>query len=238
MLTSDSLFDGELTVYQEREGYRFSVDSVLLAGLTRVEAQDRVMDLGTGCGVVSLILCRREPAASYVAIEIQPRLVELAQRNVEHNHMTDRITPLGMDFREVRKHFPAESFDLVVSNPPYRRMHSGRINPNRQRAMARHEICGSVRDVCAAAKHLLSPGGRLTIIYSAERLDHLMSVAHEQGLSPKVLTVIYTNGAGPAKLVHLECRKGAGPQLRIEQPFYIYREEGGYTEAMRRFYQE
>ena len=238
MLTTDSLFDGELFVFQEKSGYRFSIDSVLLAGLTRVGANDRVIDLGSGCGVIPLILSRREPGASYVGLEIQPQLAALAQKNVGINCLKDRITLLEMDFREVRKHLPAESFDLVISNPPYRCVHSGRINPNRQRAIARHEISGSVRDVFAAGKYLLATGGRLATIYPAERLDHLMGVAHGLGFSPKVLTVIYSDPSGPAKLVHLECRKGAGQQLRVEQPFYIYQEGGGYTQAMRKLYEE
>lgn len=236
MLTNDSLFDGGLFVFQEKEGYRFSIDSVLLAGLTRVGANDRVIDLGSGCGVIPLILSRRQPAASYVGVEIQSQLAALAQKNVETNCLNDRITLLEMDFREVREHLPTESFDLVLSNPPYRRIDSGRINPDRQRAIARHEIFGSVRDVFVAGKYLLPTGGRMAIIYPAERLDHLVGLAYELGFSAKVLTIIYSRPSDPAKLVHLECRKGAGRQLRIEPPFYIYKEEGGYTHAMQRLY--
>ena len=236
MLTNDSLFDGKLCVVQEKAGYRFSIDSILLAGLTGVAADDRVIDLGCGCGVVPLILSQRETAASYVGVEIQPQLAALARQNIETNCLNDRITLLEMDFRKVREYFPAESFDLVLSNPPYRRVDAGRINPNRQRAIARHEIFGSVSDVFSAGKYLLPTGGRLAIIYPAERLDHLVGLAHELGFSAKVLTIIYSRPSDPAKLVHLECRKGAGRQLRIEPPFYIYKEEGGYTHAMQRLY--
>lgn len=238
MLTSDSLFDGELTVYQEKDGYRFSIDSVLLAGLTRVEESDRVIDLGTGCGVIPLILTHRQRGASYVGLEIQPELLLLARKNIELNGLTDCIKVLQMDYREAHNHFTPESFDLLISNPPYRQAHTGRINPNRQRAIARHELSGSAAEVYAAGKFLLPMGGRLAVIYPAGRMSSLLRVAQESGFAPKRLTVIYSVPSGPAKLVHLESQKGGSEEMRIEPPFYIYREDGSYTDAMRELYEK
>lgn len=237
MLTSDSLFGGELTVYQEKEGYRFSIDSILLAGLTRVKASDKVVDLGTGCGVIPLILAYRQRGASYVGVELQAELFELARKNIEANGLADRITVQRMDFREVHNHLAFESFDLLISNPPYRRVHTGRINPNRQRAIARHELAGSAAEVFAAGKALLRTGGRLAVIYPAGRMSYLLHAAQESGFSPKKLTVVYSDPSGPAKLVHLESQKGGGEELRIKPPFYIYGEDGAYTDAMRELYE-
>lgn len=236
MLTCDSLFDGRLTVYQARDGYRFSIDSVLLAGLTRVEAGDRIMDLGTGCGVIPLILAYRGLGAHCVGVEIQPELAALARKNVAANGFSSRIEIHELDFREVQNHFPAASFDLVMSNPPYRRLQSGRINPNRERALARHELVGSIELVFAAGKFLLPHGGRLAVIYPAARLHHLLSAARRAGFSVKALVVIYSDPSSSAKLVHLEARKGGGDELKIEPPFFIYQEDGSYTEKMRSLY--
>lgn len=234
---ADSLFDGALIVHQQKDGYRFSIDSVLLAGLTRVENNDRVIDLGTGCGVIPLILTYRRQGSSCVGLEIQPELVRLARKNVAVNGMTDRITVLEMDFREVRGRFPPEGFDLLVSNPPYRRVCTGRINPNSQRAMARHEIAGSAAEVFAAGKFLLPVGGRLAVIYPAARLDHVVRLSLQFGFTPKRLTVIYSNPSSRAKLIHLESRKGGGEDLQIEPPFFIYQADGSYSESLRRFYE-
>jgi tRNA1Val (adenine37-N6)-methyltransferase len=236
LLTSDSLFNGDLTIFQEKEGYRFSLDAVLLAGLTRVRPEDRVADLGTGCAVVLLILAYRGLGGDLVGIEIQPELAAMARRNVEINHYADRIRVLDVDFRHVADHLAAGSFDLVMSNPPYRRLASGRINPNQQRAMARHELKASVADVFAAGKHLLLQGGTLAVVYPATRLDSLLVEAHHHGFSPKELTLIYSNPSRPASLVHLDCRKGGGEELRVQPPFFIYEEKGSYSESMGMLY--
>lgn len=237
MLTCDSLFGGRLIVYQAKDGYRFSIDSVLLAGLTRVEASDRIIDLGTGCGVIPLILAYRGVGARCVGVEIQPELARLADKNVVINEFADRIEIREIDFCRAADYFPPASFDLVISNPPYRRLQSGRINPSRERAMARHELVGSIEDVFAAGKYLLPYGGRVAVIYPAARLDHLLAAARSFGFSPKKLVVIHSGPSSSAKLVHLELRKGGGNELEIEPPFFIYRPDGSYSEKMRLLYE-
>jgi tRNA1Val (adenine37-N6)-methyltransferase len=238
LLTCDSLFDRKLVIYQPRKGYRFALDAVLLAGLTTVHPRDRILDLGTGCGVIPLILAYRKLGKQIVGLEIQPELVELAQRNVQTNGFTGKIRVYERDFREISGDFGEGSFDLVISNPPYRRLCSGRVNPDGQRALARHEIKSSLTDVFATASSLLGHGGRLSIIYPAARLAHLLVTARDFHLTPKQLTVIHSNAGSVARLVHLECKKGAGEELRIRSPFFIYREDGTYTEAMRLLYRD
>lgn len=237
LLTADGLFQGKLIVYQEKNGYRFSLDAVLLAGLTRVRPEDRVVDLGTGSGVILLILAHREHGKLLVGLEVQPDLAALARKNVEVNGLSERVRVLEMDLRHAAEAFPAESFDLVLSNPPYRRVESGRISPHTQRALARHELTGSITDVFAAGKYLIPQGGRLAVIYPASRLNHLLVTAHQFGFCPKELTVIHSNISGSGRLVHVECRKGGGEELRISAPFFIYGEDGGYTDSMRRLYE-
>ncbi len=227
-----------MTIHQAEKGYRFSVDAVLLAGLLKVGAHDRIVDLGTGCGIVPLILAHRGQGGSAVGIEIQPELARLARKNVEVNGFADRINIEELDFREIESHFGPASFDLAVSNPPYRRLHSGRVNPIQQRAIARHELAGSVQDVFVAARYLLAEGGRLAVIYPASRAGRLFSAAQQSGFNPKRLFVIYSSPSEAACLVFLECRKGGGEGLRIDAPFFIYGKDGDYTEAMRSLYEK
>ncbi|MFZ2446116.1 MAG: methyltransferase [Syntrophobacteraceae bacterium] len=173
-----------------------------------------------------------------VGIEIQPELAKLAQENVEENDLGDMVEIREMDLRQAASHFEPGSFDLVLSNPPYRKPGSGRVNPNRQKALARHEITATLPDVFAAARHLLPQGGRIALIYPATRIGHLLCSAHERGFSPKRLRIIHSRPGGPGRLVHLECRKGGGEEARIEPPFYVYGADGAYTEAMRKMYEE
>jgi tRNA1Val (adenine37-N6)-methyltransferase len=237
LLTCDALFNGNLTIYQQKRGYRFAIDAMLLAGLTTVHAQDRIIDLGTGCGVIPLILAYRNLGKRIVGLEIQLELVELAKQNVQANGFAGKVQIHHRDFREVSKDFRPASFDLVISNPPYRRLRSGRLNPDGQRAIARHELKSSVTDVIGAASMLLGHGGRLSVIYPATRLAHLLGTASDHHLTPKRLTVIYSDTASVARLVHVECRKGAGEELQIAPPLFIYREDKTYSEAVRKMYQ-
>ena len=238
MLTSDTLFNGKLIIYQRKRGYRFALDAVLLAGLTRVRPADRILDLGTGCGVIPLVMAHRNLGQRIVGVEIQSDLAGLAQRNVEANGFGNKIEIYEGDFRRISADFRPGSFDLVTSNPPYRRLRSGRLNVDEQQAIARHELKSSLTDVFRTAGTLLGQGGRLSVIYSATRLAHLLVTAHEYHLTPKQLTMIYSDAASEARLVHLECRKGAGEELRIAPPFFIYREDKTYTEAMRLLYED
>ena len=234
LFTSDALLNGRLVLTQEKHGYRFSVDALLLAGLTRVKPEDSVADLGTGCGVVVLVMAYRKLGREFIGLEIQAELAGLATRNVEANGLSDRVKIEHLDFRKSAERFPPGSFDLVVSNPPYRRLESGRVNLHAQRAMARHELLGSVADVFAAGGHILRHGGRLAVVYPAVRLGHLLVVAHRNGFSPKELTIVHSKPRSPACLVHLECRKGGGEQMRINPPFFVYDGNGVYSERMLR----
>ena len=134
--------------------------------------------------------------------------------------------------------FEAESFDLALSNPPYRKPGAGRINPDRQKALARHELTATVADVFEAARRLVPTGGRVAVVYPATRLANLLCSALDKGFTPKRLTMIHSHPGGPGRLVHLECRKGGGEELRVEEPFYIYDEPERYSQAMLRLYGE
>jgi tRNA1Val (adenine37-N6)-methyltransferase len=189
--------------------------------------------------VIPLVLAHRKSTAErIIGIEIQPELARLAHQNVKDNGLGDQIEIREMDLRQVSSWFSPGIFELVLANPPYRKAGSGRVNPNNQKAVARHELAATLPDVFGSARYLLPQGGRVALIYPATRLAHLLSSAHEQGFNPKHLRIIYSYPDGPARLVHLECRKGGGEEIQIAPPFYIYRENGRYTSAMMELYEE
>ena len=235
--TLDTLFQGRLRILQPRRGYRFSLDSVLLAGLTSIRRRDRVVDLGTGCGVIPLILAFRRTASQVTGVEIQPSLAALARRNVEMNGLSSCIRIVEEDLRLTRRESIGSLVSLVVSNPPYREIASGRLSPEAEKARARYELLADLGDVVKAAARLLPQKGRLALVYPARRLPQLFREVTDAGFAPKLLTLIHGTSDSPAKLAHLEAVKGGGEELRVKKPFAVHRVDGGYTSEMAALYE-
>jgi tRNA1Val (adenine37-N6)-methyltransferase len=234
--TLDAIFQGRLKIIQPEKGYRFSVDAVLLAGLTRIRPQDRVVDLGSGCGIIPLLLAFRQPVAHITGIEIQDSLVSMAKRNIIINDFCHLIRIVQADLREVDVALVEEQVDLVVSNPPYGKLRSGRLNPNSEKAIARHELLADLGDVIRAAAQLLPHKGRLALIYPVRRLPYLLKEIDLGGFAPKQMTLIHSTLDSEAKLVHLESIKGGGEELRVSKPLAIYRKDGNYSNEMNAMY--
>ena len=228
-ISTDALFDGKIRIRQERYGYRFSIDAVLLAAWAAPRPGERILDLGAGCGVISLLIAYRRPESRIFGVEVQPELAALAERNVADNHMQERVTVLCEDLKMLHQGIIDGPVDLVLSNPPYRKVRSGRINPNRQRAVARHEIKAVLRDVVETAGRMLNPGGRFAAVYPAERVTDLLTQMRLGGIEPKRLQTIQSTACTGAKLIQAEGRKGARPGARIEPPLIIYDDDGHYS---------
>jgi len=230
--TPDTFLNGRIKVKQDRSGYRFSIDSILLACYAKLRPGDKVLDLGTGCGIVSLILAYRESNLKIFGIEVQKELADIASSNVEENHMGDIINILCKDMKELKNDMLSGPVDLVVSNPPYWKAESGRINPDMQRAVARHEIKVSLDDITATVRRVLRTAGRFVTIYSAERITDLLTHLRSAGIEPKFLRMIHSDIKTEAKLVLVEGIKGGRPGVKIGPPLMIYDENGDYTQEV------
>lgn len=228
-ITIDSLFNGQLQVKQERCGYRFSIDAVILAYYAGKVRADRIADLGTGCGIIPLILGFREPERHIVGIEIQEALADIAAENVIDNGMADRIDILLRDIKTITTADTEGSVDLVLSNPPFYRADEGRINPNLQRAVARHELQVTVTDIVAAAWRLLQDKGRFLSIFQTERMVDLLSSMRQLGLEPKMVRIIQTKKQKPGKLFLVEGEKGGAPGVVVPPPLVITVGNKGYS---------
>jgi tRNA1Val (adenine37-N6)-methyltransferase len=234
----DQLFDGRLKIIQKKEGYRFSIDAILLAHFAALIEAPSVIDLGTGSGIIPLVLARKTAAFSIVGVEVQERLARMAQRTIALNGLTDRISILHNDLRKVQDYLKPSSFDLVVCNPPYYPVTEGRINPEIQKAIARHEILATLQDVTAASHYLVKPEGVITIIFPAKRIIDFLHTLKQNGIIPKRLRVIYSTYQSEGKLVIIEAVKGGSPELVVEKPLYIYNQCGDYSEEMQTIYDE
>lgn len=235
-ITTDTFFDGQLQVKQYRDGYRFSIDAVLLAGYASPKPGEIVLDLGTGCGILPLILAYRHPDIRIWGVEIQDELAEVATINARENRLEDRITIICEDMISLKSEIFSGSVDMVVCNPPYRKVNSGRINPNPQRAIARHEIQVTLHEVVETASRMLNMSGRFVTIFSVERTMDILSSMRECGLEPKHLRSVHSFEDANATLVLLTGIKGGRPGMNVEPPLIIYKDEDTYTEEVRRMF--
>lgn len=227
--TVDELKKYDLQIVQERHGYRFSLDPLLLCAFAAPAVGARVIDLGTGSAVIPLVLARRIEQATFVGVELQDGMAELAQRNVQLNGLADRIDILREDVLGLRKRFPVSSFDLVLSNPPYRKRGTGKVSPKAGRDDARHESTATLSDFLAAAKYLVKPAGRICFVYHPARLPELFAEAHLQKLAPMRLRLVHGTADAEARMVMVEFAKGRRADLVVLSPLVVRGAELDYT---------
>jgi tRNA1Val (adenine37-N6)-methyltransferase len=231
-ITTDTFFDGHIQVKQYRRGYRFAIDAIILAHHVKPHRHAVVVDLGSGCGIIALILAYRHPLIRIHGIEIQSELADLAGENVLDNAMQERVHIHCMDLKSMDMRRIPVPFDLAISNPPYRKSDSGRINPDPQRAVARHELETTLADWIAAAGALLKKGGRFITVYTAERAVELLLQMHSAGIEPKLLRSIHSGINTEAKLIIVEGVKGGRPGTKVSAPLIVYRHDGEYTQEV------
>jgi tRNA1(Val) A37 N6-methylase TrmN6 len=204
-------------------GYRHSLDPFLLASFVQVKPSDRrVVDLGTGSGIIALLLALRCADITVTGVELQESLADLARQNVTLNDLDAKLVILNKDIRKAAEWAFPQTVDLVVSNPPYRGAGTGYSSPDPGRAAARHELAGGLEDFVAAAAWLLKNGGRFSLIFLAERLTDLLTTLRQKNLEPKRLRMVHSRVGDPARLVLVEGRRGGRPGLAVEPPLYIY----------------
>jgi len=216
--TIDTFLNGKLKIIQSRQGYRFSVDALLLAEFVSIRSEDVVVDLGAGCGIISLFLAVERGVGFIVGLELQEGLASQAKRNIVLNKLENKIGIIQGDLRNLPM---APGFaNVVVCNPPFRKGKSGRINPDPCKAIARHEIAVSLDDILASGKALLKPGGRLALIYPSNRLAEIFSKMRIQELEPKRLQIIFPDPSSHAKLAMIEGRLHGKSGLKILPPIF------------------
>lgn len=230
--TLESLYGERLNIIQKKKGYRYTIDSVMLAGFVGAKGTDRILELGAGSAVISLLLAHRHRGLKVTAVEIQADLADMARRSVSLNRLDDRVTILQEDVRKAAGSLEAQAWDVAVFNPPYRKVGSGRVNPQAQKALARHEIAGSVADFLRTASHALKPKGRACLIYPCSRMVEAVHRMRVLKLEPKRLRMVHSKPGSRGEFVLVEGVKGGGEELGVLAPLYIYKEEGGYSDEL------
>jgi len=229
--TLDSIRD--IKIIQAKDGYRFSIDAVLLENFISAKRLHTGVELGAGSGIISILLASRLKGTKIISVEVQKPLAERARRNVSLNKLDDRIEIVANDMRALKKMFPANTFDFVFSNPPFRKPKTGRLSKFEERAVARHEIEITLPDLIKTASYLLKHSGRFYLIYHPFRLAELVELLRKSKLEPKRMRFVHSKKGDEAKMVLIEAAKGSGTWLKIDPPLYLYEKGNDYTAEMK-----
>lgn len=232
----DDLQRGGLRVIQRADAFRFGTDAVLLADFAAPRRHDRVCDLGTGTGIIPLLLYARENTISADAVEIQPDMADMAVRSMALNGLSEKIRVLPGDLRQIRTLLLHARYDLVTCNPPYGKAGGTLLNPDASKRLARHEESCAIEDVACAAAWLLQNGGRLCCVFPAARMIELSDAMRKYRMAPKRIRMVHSRVEKAAHLCLMEGMLDARPGLIIEPPLVIYDENNAYTPELRRIY--
>ncbi|MDD3890031.1 MAG: tRNA1(Val) (adenine(37)-N6)-methyltransferase [Syntrophomonadaceae bacterium] len=235
--TLDDLILGDFKLIQAVQGYRFSLDAVLLAHFPVLGGVRNVVDFGTGSGVIPILLATRSPSITVTGLELQESMVDRANRTINYNGLVEKIKIINGGINNVNDIFPANYTDLVVTNPPFWKKGEGKISQNEEEAIARHEISLDLPTLIAAGAYVLRQGGNMCIIHRADRLSEIINIYEKNKLHLKRLRTIHTFCDREAKLVLVEGQKNGGGSFTILPPLIIYKKPGEYCDELQQLYQ-
>ena len=225
-----------LKMVEDSDKFRFGMDAVFLSGWAEVKKGERVLDMGTGTGILPLLLSAKTEAGQIVGIEIQDECVALAERNVSLNGLSNRIIIVNGDLKNSKEIFGKASFDVVVSNPPYMTGGHGLVNPKSAKAIARHEVLCTFANVAEQAAAVLKPGGRFYLVHRPFRLPEIITALVKFGLEPKRLRMVHSYVDKEPNMMLLGCVKGGRPRIQVEKPLIVWKKPGKYTDEVAETY--
>ena len=225
----DDLERNGYKIIQNPEKFCFGMDAVLLSGFATAKPTDRVLDLGTGTGIIPILMEAKTGVSDLTALEIQEESADMARRSVLLNHLSDKIKIVTGDIKEADSLFAAASFDCITCNPPYMIGQHGLQNPQGPKAIARHEILCTFEDVARVTARLLKPGGHFYLVHRPFRLPEIMNTLASYKLEPKRMRLVYPFVDKEPNMVLLEAVRGGNPRMTVEKPLIVYEKEGVYT---------
>ena len=228
----DELNRNGYKIIQDEKKFCFGMDAVLLSGFAAVREGEEVLDLGTGTGIIPILLQAKTKGKHFTGLEIQHESADMARRSVAYNHLEDRISIVEGDIKEADKIFKPASFDVVTSNPPYMTGSHGLVNPDMPKAIARHELLCTLEDVVSQAARLLRPGGKFFMVHRPFRLSEIFCTLSAHKLEPKRMRLVYPYVDKEPNMVLVEALRGGRPRITVEKPLIVYKEPGVYTDEI------
>ena len=226
-----------LKMIQNKEGFCFGIDSILLSDFAKnIKRGTKVLDLGTGTGIIATLLCGKTELSEITGIEVQEEVYDMAKRSIQLNHLEDRFKIIQDNILNLNKYFEKNTFDAIVTNPPYKKKETGIQNEDTRKLISRHEIEASIEDFVKISKEMLKDKGEFYIVYRPERLVDLLSIMRKNKIEPKKIRFVYSNIQAVSKLVLVQGVKNAKPFLKLEPNLYIYDEKGNYTDEILKIY--
>ena len=224
-------------VIQDPDKFCFGMDAVLLSGFAKVKKGETALDMGTGTGVIPILLKAKTRGRHFTGLEIQQECAEMAGRSVRYNHLEDDVEIVQGDIKEAAATFGAASFDVVTSNPPYMIGQHGIQNPYMAKAIARHEILCTLEDVVSQAANVLKDRGRFFMVHRPFRLAEIFQVLMKYKLEPKRMQLVYPYVDKEPNMVLIEARKGCNSRISVEPPLIVYEKPGTYTKEILEIYE-
>ena len=262
----DDLEIKNMKIIQNKNGFCFGIDSVLLSDFAKeIKNNSRVIDLGTGTGILGILLCAKTNLSEIIGVEIQPEVAEMAERSIKLNNLENKFKILNINIKEINNkknklndkilenkklnedgnkieinskkiNLEKNSFDYVISNPPYKKINTGKINENEKKLISRHELTANLNDFIETANYLLKDKGTLFMVHRPERLVDILEKMRKEKIEPKEITFVYPKINKEPNLILIKGIKNANEFLKINKPLYVYDEQGNYTEEILKIY--
>lgn len=228
----DDLQRNHLRIIQKTDGFCFGMDAVLLSGFAAVKPGERVLDLGTGTGIIPILLSAKTEGEHFTGLEIQEEIAGMAKRSVSMNGLEEKIEIVNGDIKEASRIFGAASFDVVTTNPPYMNDAHGLKNPTEVKAISRHEVLCTLEDVVRESAKVLKHGGRMYMVHRPHRLVEILNTMTKYRLEPKRMKLVHPFRDKEANMVLIEAVRGGGAWMKVEPPVIVYKEPGVYSEEI------
>lgn len=233
----DDLEYDNLKIIQNKKEFCFGMDAVLLSDFAKeIKENSRILDLGTGTGILPILLSGKTINTKIVGIEIQKNMAEMATRSVKLNNLKNRIKIINEDIKNINNYFDKYYFDAIVTNPPYKKINSGLINENEGKLISRHEVKCNLEDIINIAKNMLKDKGILYMVHRPERIVDICELLRKYKIEPKLIKFVYPKINKEANLVLIKAIKNANKFLRVEKPLIVYKENGEYSDEILKIY--
>ena len=233
----DDLEFNNLKIIQNKDEFCFGMDSVLLTDFAKeIKKNSKIIDLGTGTGILPILLSGKTINTEFIGIEIQKKIYDMAKRSVKLNNLENRIKIINEDINNLSNIFEKNTFDVVITNPPYKKNNSGMQNENEGKLISRHEIKCNLEDIIIATKDMLKDRGTLYMIHRPERIVDICELLRKYKIEPKIIRFVYPKINERANLILIKAVKNANKFLKIEQPLIVYKENGDYTDEILKIY--
>ena len=233
----DDLEFKNLKIIQNKDGFCFGMDSVLLSDFAKeIKKNSSIADLGTGTGILAILLSGKTQDTQIVGVEIQKEVAEMANRSILLNNLENRIQIICEDIKNLKAKYEQGSFDAIVTNPPYKKVGTGKINKKDKKIISRHELTANLEDFISISNYLLKDQGSIYMVHRPERIADIFVLLRKYKLEPKVLRLVYPNLEKSPNLILIKAVKNAKPFLKVEKPLIVYTSEGNYTEEILKIY--